>query len=529
MRIVTATCMVLGLSFIPALWHVVLSLIKVMVGRRQKVQLSIISPTGYTSSTCGYCTAPGSGKRSTTKSSKSYGIWAHRLSPYHYQNLIDQGWRRSGDYIYKPDLLRTCCPQIPIRLAAHEYKPTKGHKRALSNLLFRVRDSKAKPAKWKGRWSRGRDWDVEKRWDEIVPSAASTSASLWAENVAGPITHNLEIRLALASTSDEKYQLFRKYQAKIHGEAEADISTEKGFCRFLVDSNLALTWPSTGEPLTPSQEAAWRAKSFDSSTLPEELPYGNYHQEYRLDGKVIAVGVLDILPKCVSSVYVFYDPEYYDWELGKVTALQEIALTRRLSRLKAMEEVRFYYMGFYIHTCQKMKYKAEYRPSQLLDCAHNTWRELKEVGSRLDSKQYFDWSNGTAQLRQAVEADPMQGGGSSEAEEEDSRVPTLPQPPPGMLDAQAILRALDQRLHGVNDSSDDEAGLELLQEALILEAKNQAQGIKPLLMSHVLQDYIQAKQDEIDDDDDNPDLIQAIECIAALSNPSLVSQTVLFM
>ena len=148
-----------------------------MVGQRKKVQLSIISPTGYRGSSCGYCTAPGSGTRSTAKTSKSYGIWAHRLSPYHYQNLVDQGWRRSGDYIYKPDLSRTCCAQIPIRLAVDEFKPTKSHKRALTNLLFRVRQSKPKPAKWKGRWSRGRDWDVETRWQEIVTGADSKAAA----------------------------------------------------------------------------------------------------------------------------------------------------------------------------------------------------------------------------------------------------------------------------------------------------------------------------------------------------------------
>ncbi len=162
-----------------------------MASRRTKTQLSIVSPTGYSTSTCGYCTAPGSGKRSSSKSSKSYGIWAHRLSPYHYQKLVDQGWRRSGDYIYKPDLLRTCCAQIPIRLDVDQFKPKKAHKRALTNLLFRVRQTKPKPAKWKGRWSRGRDWDVEERWNEILPSAsnqatAAASSPTWAESVAGP-------------------------------------------------------------------------------------------------------------------------------------------------------------------------------------------------------------------------------------------------------------------------------------------------------------------------------------------------------
>ncbi|CAN0544511.1 unnamed protein product, partial [Ectocarpus sp. 8 AP-2014] len=53
------------------------------------------------------------------------------------------------------------------------------------------------------------------------------------------------------------------------------------------------------------------------------VPYGSYHQLYRIDGKLIAVGVVDVLPKCLSSVYCFYDPDYRALALGKLTALKE--------------------------------------------------------------------------------------------------------------------------------------------------------------------------------------------------------------
>ena len=32
------------------------------------------------------------------------------------------------------------------------------------------------------------------------------------------------------------------------------------------------------------------------------VPYGSYHQLYRIDGKLVAVGVVDILPKCLVSL-----------------------------------------------------------------------------------------------------------------------------------------------------------------------------------------------------------------------------------
>jgi arginine-tRNA-protein transferase len=57
------------------------------------------------------------------------------------------------------------------------------------------------------------------------------------------------------------------------------------------------------------------------STPPAHLPfhYGSYHQLYRLDGRLVAMGVIDILPSCVSSVYFMWEKEYEKFSLGKVS------------------------------------------------------------------------------------------------------------------------------------------------------------------------------------------------------------------
>jgi len=44
--------------------------------------------------------------------------------------------------------------------------------------------------------------------------------------------------------------------------------------------------------------------------------YGSFHEQYWLDNELIAVGVIDILPSCISSVYFFYDPTYSQLSLG---------------------------------------------------------------------------------------------------------------------------------------------------------------------------------------------------------------------
>lgn len=109
---------------------------------------------------------------------------------------------------------------------------------------------------------------------------------------------------------------------------------------------------------------------------------GSYHHCYRLDGKLVAVGVLDLLPHAVSSVYLFYDPDYGHHDWGKISAVREIAL--------ALEgHYTYYYMGYYIHSCIKMRYKAGFRPSQLMDPETFDWNLLDDAyRNKLDKRKY---------------------------------------------------------------------------------------------------------------------------------------------
>lgn len=83
-----------------------------------------------------------------------------------------------------------------------------------------------------------------------------------------------------------------------------------------------------------------------------------FMQQYLLDGKIICVAVIDILPRCLSSVYLYYDPDYSFLSLGTLSALFEISFVRQLARISP--DLDKYYMGFYIHSCPKMRYKANY-------------------------------------------------------------------------------------------------------------------------------------------------------------------------
>ncbi|KAM4896834.1 arginyl-tRNA--protein transferase 1 isoform 6-T6 [Sylvia borin] len=183
--------------------------------------------------------------------------------------------------------------------------------------------------------------------------------------------HKLEVRLVPVSFEDPQFKssfnqsatLFAKYQMSVHKDTPSDCG-ENEFTRFLCDSPLEAEHAPDGP----------------------ECGYGSFHQQYWLDGKIIAVGVIDILPYCVSSVYLYYDPDFSFLSLGVYSALREIAFTRQLH--EKAPDLCFYYMGFYIHSCPKMRYKGQYRPSDLLCPETYVWTPIEQCLPLLEHSKY---------------------------------------------------------------------------------------------------------------------------------------------
>jgi arginine-tRNA-protein transferase len=81
---------------------------------------------------------------------------------------------------------------------------------------------------------------------------------------------------------------------------------------------------------------------------------------FRLEQKLLAVAVIDMLPKGLSAIYTFFDPAYDVRSLGRLAVLWQI----RWAQSQAMD---FVYLGYWIKACQKMAYKAEYQPLQVFE------------------------------------------------------------------------------------------------------------------------------------------------------------------
>lgn len=218
--------------------------------------------------------------------------------------------------------------------------------------------------------------------------------------------HRFEVNIEGDSVSQAKYELFLKYQTKVHKE---DVSTwqQKDFKRFLC----------SGLKRSPA----------DPKSTEKKL--GSWHQCYRLDGKLIAVAVLDLMPSGVSSVYIFYDPDYEQWEFGKLSALREIALSIEGS-------YQYYYMGYYIHSCQKMRYKGSFKPQYILDPESYTWDPLDgELAKKLDERPYVSLSR---DRRLAAEGTPESAGTEADAEINDDEVSLFDLRMPGVLSLEEV-------------------------------------------------------------------------------------------
>ena len=77
--------------------------------------------------------------------------------------------------------------------------------------------------------------------------------------------------------------------------------------------------------------------------------------ELRLDSRLMAVAVTDMLPGCLSAVYTFFDPEFSDRAPGTYAILCQIEEARRLG-------LEHLYLGYWIGACRKMSYKDRFRP-----------------------------------------------------------------------------------------------------------------------------------------------------------------------
>lgn len=205
---------------------------------------------------------------------------AFPLDPMLYGALLDQGFRRSGDYAYRPMCVH-CQACQSARIAVAAFRPDRAQRRCLR-----------------------RNADLS--------------------------------RTVTRALTDEHYALYRRYLAARHAGGGMDPDDAAGFREFL--------------------DCAWGRTEF---------------WEYRdAAGSLLAVAVVDRIPRGLSAVYTFFDPTVPERGLGTFAILSQIAT----AQAEALPHV---YLGYWVEASPKMDYKRRFRPLQVLRGGH--WGVLADA------------------------------------------------------------------------------------------------------------------------------------------------------
>lgn len=118
--------------------------------------------------------------------------------------------------------------------------------------------------------------------------------------------------------------------------------------RYHQDMHVRKNWPY--REITPEQ--------YFESFIDGKFSFSREFQ-YRMNGKLVGVGLVDMTSTVMSSIYFFRDPDLRDTSLGTYSLQQELGEGQRTSR-------RWLYLGYYIKDCPSMNYKNRFRPHEVL-------------------------------------------------------------------------------------------------------------------------------------------------------------------
>ena len=166
------------------------------------------------------------------------------------------------------------------------------------------------------------------------------------------VNRNADLTRALrpAQATEEQFDLLKRYLAARHGEGGMAEMSGQDFVAMVEDS------------LVRTHTVEYR------------------YSEGAAKGQLAAAALVDVLRDGLSLVYSFYDPEAERRGLGVYTILDHVAQ----ARAAGFEHV---YLGYWIRGSEKMDYKSQFQPLELLQCGE--WRPFNPNGE--SGSGQHDW------------------------------------------------------------------------------------------------------------------------------------------
>lgn len=157
-------------------------------------------------------------------------------------------------------------------------------------------------------------------------AASRTQRRAWKKN------NHLETSLHPLEDDPQYFDLYQRYQQARHPDGGMSNDSHEQYRKFLLQSHV------------------------DSMLV-----------EFREDGVLRMISIIDALNDGLSSVYTFFDPDIKQASFGTYNVLWQIDLCRQL-------RLPYLYLGYWIKESRKMAYKANFKPLQGL--LQDEWQTL---------------------------------------------------------------------------------------------------------------------------------------------------------